>query len=133
MSGRGRGIKSTKTKGSSKKRIQQTMKMDSDGRVSIIALNHSESPKTPIKKRKSENIDISEETNNFGFELHVLGQYGICEKCGAKWPENQICPGKYHLIKRTSTGWVSEIFFYCYDFNLLCLCSSLGERILLRT
>ena len=89
------------------------MKMESDRRFSTGVLNHSESSKTPIKKRKSENIDISEETNNFGFELHVLGQYGICEKCGAKYPENQICPGKYHLIKRTSTGWVSERDFLC--------------------
>ena len=110
MSGRGYGRKNIKTKASSKKDIKQTLKMESDGKFSIVDLSHSESSKIPIKKRKLENIDISEETNDgFGFELHDLGQYGICEKCGAKWPENQVCPGEYHFIKRTSAGWVSKI------------------------
>ena len=83
MSGRGYERKNIKTKTSSKNHIQQTLKNEYNG----------------------------EETNNFGFELHNLGQYGVCEKCSAKWPENQICPGQYQPI-----GWVSKICFVYIDF-----------------
>ena len=87
MSGRGYERKNIKTKTSSKNHIQQTLKNEYN----------------------------DEETNNFGFELHQLGIYGICEKCGDKWPENQICPGEKDLcdltFKRTNTGWVSKICF----------------------